>query len=499
MNPRPRLVVTLPARSIPMARAQAAEAAKAGADLIEIRLDRWPEEERRRLGQLFPTPVPAIATIRSRTEGGEGPNAPAQRAGLLAEATGFPFAHVDFELARDRPIPTTGGSSPSRWIGSRHFPVETSLDVLDQTVARSAVEYGFVKVVVPASISRFLNELLPSMARWVNPRTAVFTTGASGPLGRIWARHLGQPMVFAALPDAIRPSEQGPVEVSQVPVDQLHRSWSGGEDRRFAVVGAPISHSLSPAIHAGWLASERRPATFVALDVVTEPELVALSRPSPDLAWAGWSVTAPWKAAAAKLAGRRSEAVQATGVANTLTFDARGISADLTDATAVRRRALELVGEGTWDGAEALVIGTGGSARAAVFALGPGRRVVRLLGRRPEAVAAVARDVGGRPADLADPHPVGLIVNATTVGRAGSGVLEPGLSGWVGPGTTLLDFVYAAEEPGLRQACEAQGGRYEDGRRLLVYQAADAHGLWWGESPNDEALAAALRRVGCTA
>jgi shikimate 5-dehydrogenase len=63
----------------------------------------------------------------------------------------------------------------------------------------------------------------------------------------------------------------------------------------------------------------------------------------------------------------------------------------------------------------------------------------------------------------------------------------------------VLDFVYGAEDPGLRQAVERRGAVYEDGRRLLVYQAAEAYRLWWGAAPIEEAQFAALRRVGCAA
>jgi shikimate 5-dehydrogenase/3-dehydroquinate dehydratase len=499
MNPRPRLIVTLPARTVSAAPREIAEAARAGADMVEVRLDRWDDDQVERLATLFPTSLPALATLRSRAEGGEGPDDPAERRRRLTEISGLPFALVDRELARDELPGTHAKGRPPRWVGSRHFPDGTSAADLARAIAPPGDGFAFAKFVVPASVGRFLHELRPKLPEWVGPRTTVFTTGPSGPLARIWARELGQPVVFAGLPVSGDATSPGPVEPSQLPVDQLHRSWSTGEGRRFAVVGHPVGHSLSPSVHALWLARERRAACFAALDVADVEEFGLLARSEPGEPWDGWSVTAPWKIAAARLAGRPSEAVQATGVANTLTFGPDGWSAELTDAAAVQRRALELLGAGSWDGSEALVIGTGGSARAAVFALAPSRRTVRLLGRRPEAVTAMARGVGGRPADPRDPHPVGLVVHATTFGRAGSSPLVPDPSGWIGPGTTVLDFVYAADDPGLRVTAERRGGRYEDGRRLLVYQAAEAYRIWWGEAPDDAAQSVALRKVGCAA
>jgi 3-dehydroquinate dehydratase type I len=496
MNPRPRMIVTLPARTVATARAERLQAARAGADVVELRLDRWTEEQLGRLGQLFPSALPILATVRSRAEGGEGPDQPSERAELIARVAGFPFALVDLELERDAMPAVARAESTSRWVGSHHLPADTGIDVLGAAVERVRDQFAFSKFVLPASIERYLQEIRPRLPGWVSPRTTVFTTGASGPLARVAARELGQPVVFASLP-LPEPDAPPPVEPSQVPSDQLHRSWSVTDGRRFAVLGHPVAHSLSPAIHAGWLASERRPACFVALDAVRAEELQLLADPTLGGRWDGWSVTAPWKSTTPGLARRTSEAVRATGVANTLTFRDGEATADLTDADAIRRRALELVGEGAWDGSEALVLGTGGSARAAVFALAPERRKVLLLGRRPDAVGALAREIGGRPADVEDRHPVGLVVHATTFGRSGAGPLDLVLNGWVGPATTVLDFVYDADDPALRGTAEALGARYEDGRRLLVYQAAEAHRIWWGQPPDADAVASALRRVGC--
>ncbi|MCI4324439.1 MAG: type I 3-dehydroquinate dehydratase [Thermoplasmata archaeon] len=499
MNPRPRLIVTLPARTVAEVRSQRGVAVHAGADVLEVRVDRWTSEQRSRVGQLFPSPVPLLATLRSQAEGGEGPNDPTERATWIEQVAGHPFAWIDLELERDPP-PTPGhAGTPPRWVGSRHFPAETPLPVLEDSIRASPERFAFTKFVVPASVERYYREIRPRLPEWVGPRTTVFTTGPSGPLGRLWARELGQPVVFASLPLDDVASTGPPVEPAQVPVDQLHRSWAVEPGRKFAVVGHPIAHSLSPTIHAGWLATERRAASFVDVDVASAEELRLLADPATGERWDGWSVTAPWKSLLPGIADHCSDSVVATGVANTAAFGEQGTSVDLTDAEAVRRRSLELVGEGAWDGTEALVLGTGGSARAALYALAPKRRTVHLLGRRAEAVERLSKELGGRPANPRDRHAVGLVVHATTFGRAGSGPLALDVDGWVGPGTTVLDFVYAPEDSTLRRRAESLGARYEDGRRLLVYQAADAHRIWWGEAPSEAAVASALRRVGCAA
>ncbi len=494
MTGLPALVVSVPARNVAEARVDISTAAAAGADLVEIRFDRWSETARASAGQLFPAPVPLVATFRSTDEGGEGPTDPLPRRQWVERVARLPFAYVDLELARD----VVDGSpvEGDRAIGSCHFPDGTPVDAVAAFLARAPASCRFVKAVVPLTVGQFVRDLLPRYAGWTGDGRVVTTTGPSGPLSRLWARELGQPLVFASLPIK---GGGTPVEPSQVPVDQLRRMWASDRPRQFAVVGHPVGHSLSPRIHAGWLAAEGRGAAFVALDLSDEGEFAEMVNLGRSGRWAGWSVTHPWKEAAARAADHASEVVRRTGAANTLTFRDGELRADLTDAAAVRRRADELHETGRWDGREALIVGTGGAARAAAFALRSGTTEVLLLGRRADRVAAVSRDAGGRPVDPADARPVGLVVHATTVGREGQGPLSPSLAGWLNSTTTLLDFVYSAVDLEVSRACERVGARYEDGRRLLVYQAADAHRLWWGEPPRSETFAEALQRVGCEA
>ncbi|HEY1198723.1 MAG TPA: type I 3-dehydroquinate dehydratase, partial [Thermoplasmata archaeon] len=104
MNPSPpAIVVTLPARTVADARRQMEEARTSGADLLEIRFDRFDAEELGRVDQLFPNPLPMVATLRSRAEGGEGPDDPETRVRVLGGLARHPFRWIDVELARDFP------------------------------------------------------------------------------------------------------------------------------------------------------------------------------------------------------------------------------------------------------------------------------------------------------------------------------------------------------------------------------------------------------------
>ncbi|HXQ94732.1 MAG TPA: type I 3-dehydroquinate dehydratase [Thermoplasmata archaeon] len=492
MNRSTRIAVTLPSRSVEEARRETRLARAGGADFAEIRLDRWTPADRDRIRELFPSPLPLIGTLRSAAEGGEGPDDPRERRATLEHLAASPFAFIDYELARDY-LPDSFRSGPAS-IGSRHFPAGATGSDVQSFVSSAPATCAFVKAILPLSVGEFRHDLLPRYPGWANGRTVVATTGPSGPLSRLWANRLRQPLVFASLPTDV---EDPPVDPAQIPVDELRRGWSATPLRGYAVVGRPVAHSLSPRIHAGWSATHRHRTAFVALELGTRPEFEETIASARDGEWAGWSVTHPWKEAAASVADERSESVQSTGVANTLTFRDGKVRADLTDASAVTRRARELKRSNRWDGREALVVGSGGAARAAVFGLRPVAVRALLVGRSPARVAELVQRVGGTPARVEDRHPVGLLVHATTVGRPGAGRLDPPLAGWIDSGTTVLDFVYSASDAQIRTECEAAGGTYEDGRRLLVYQAADAHADWWGHRPTEQELETMLRRIGC--
>ncbi|HKV89785.1 MAG TPA: type I 3-dehydroquinate dehydratase, partial [Thermoplasmata archaeon] len=329
-----RLAVTLPARSLHEAKGEVQVARAAGADFAEIRFDRWPPREWPDAVGLFPTPLPLIATLRSGTEGGEGPDDPVERARWFSIVGELPFAFLDVELARD--LADVPHHSSTTVLSSCHLSPGASIAEIGHLAERADRVGSWRKLVVPASVGTFLRDILPNLPRWLDPRTIVLTTGPSGSLARIWARELGEPMVFAALPLAA-PSA-APVEPTQVPVDQLARMRSGGRGRRFAVVGAPVGHSLSPAVHGLWLARQQRAASYVALPLDGEAEVRAMLSLGRRGWWDGWSVTHPWKTRLAQEADVRSEAVARTGAASALVFRDGQARAEQTDAEAVRRR-----------------------------------------------------------------------------------------------------------------------------------------------------------------
>jgi len=159
-----------------------------------------------------------------------------------------------------------------------------------------------------------------------------------------------------------------------------------GSRCRAAVVGSPVAHSLSPALHlAGYEAAGLTGWTYerIECDARRLPALVAGSGPE----WAGYSVTMPGKAAAAAAADARSDRVELLGVANTLWRGPRGWHAENTDVDGVIG-ALRAAGVRPQS---VLLLGGGGTARSVVAALSEfGVDAVILAGRKPESTADCA-------------------------------------------------------------------------------------------------------------
>ena len=494
-RPVPAIVVTVPARSVVEARSQIAEARAAGADLVEVRLDRFPEDELRRLDALFPSPVRLLATLRSRAEGGEGPDRSEERARRLGEFARFPFRWIDAELERDFPAAESlARPGVLDLVVSSHFVTEVSAAAW-ATAVRQRVPKGCVrKVVTRASVGHLLRELLPRLPPPEEAPLVALTTGGSGPLLRAWSGRLGFALVFASPPEPREGPARPPVEPSQIPIDRLKPFLEAeGTPPLFAITGHPVAHSRSPGIFARWMREDERIGLYVALDFESDTEFTDAVPLLAQGGFRGLSVTHPYKAVAAELADEVGPGAAACGVANTLTFGPNGVASENTDLVAILRRLGELRSSGTWDGMSVGVIGAGGAARATLAATRSLGVESYVWARRGEAAEQLAREFGAHAASGSRDDRPSLVVHATPVGRASDAVPVPPDLSWLRSGVPVVDWVYAPDLPTIRHASERVGAPYEDGARLLVYQAAASYGLWWGNEPDPEQVSATIR------
>ena len=260
------------------------------------------------------------------------------------------------------------------------------------------------------------------------------------------------------------------------------------------VLGFPVRHSRSPRMMNAAFAELGLDWHYVHVPV--PPELLGeVIDALPGSGFAAANVTLPHKPAAYALADSRTEAADAIGAANTLTFSGGRIDADNTDAGGF----LDALGESP-AGKRAMVLGAGGAARAVVWALNQaGAAEVMIWNRTRERSAVLAGQLGGRPVD--SPQPADLLVNTTSVG------LDPGTSDRQAlaelslerydPPTVVVDLVYGPAGTALIRWAERGGSRVVDGIEHLVRQGARSLERWTGRpAPLDAMRAAALQTHG---
>ncbi|HEV3400421.1 MAG TPA: shikimate dehydrogenase [Acidimicrobiales bacterium] len=274
--------------------------------------------------------------------------------------------------------------------------------------------------------------------------------------------------------------------------------WTPGAHTQLAaVVGDPVRHSVSPAMHNAAFRALGLDWVFVAFEVPAGEALTALAG-ARALGLQGLSVTMPHKADVAAGVDRLTPAAQAVGAVNTVVRRPRGVlEGDNTDGTGLvdALRSDEGFDPG---GRRCLVVGAGGAARAVIRALAEtGATEVVVVNRSPdraEAAAALAGPVGrvGSPGDAAGAD---LVVNATPVGMGLSGPpgeeelpLDPSD---LGPGQMVVDLIYHPPLTRFVELARARGATAVNGLGMLVHQAARAFRLWTGEDPPLPVLSAA--------
>jgi shikimate dehydrogenase len=257
---------------------------------------------------------------------------------------------------------------------------------------------------------------------------------------------------------------------------------------RLGVIGWPVLHSRSPVIQNAALAAAGLSGWRYQLLPVPPTLLGELVEALPRAGFRGVNLTIPHKQAGLALATDPTPRARAIGAANTLTFSAgEAIAADNTDAPALIAALGERVA-----GAVALVLGAGGSARAAVWALtNAGASEVRIWNRTRARAHSLADELGGTP--VRDATPADILINCTSVGLDGAESLAglPVAPARLREFACVVDLVYTAEGTFLVRAARDQGIPTVDGLELLVGQGALSFEQFTGVTPDLAAMRAA--------
>lgn len=278
-----------------------------------------------------------------------------------------------------------------------------------------------------------------------------------------------------------------------------------GAAKLAGIVGWPVAHSRSPALHGYWLKEYGIDGAYVPMAVKPEDLRRALQA-LPMLGFAGCNLTIPHKEEALRAVDEYEPSAKRAGGVNTVVIRANGrIVGSSTDGFGfIAAMRAELTGFNAAVG-PAVVLGAGGAARAIVAALlDEGAREVRLVNRTPERAAKLAKELGGavrgvawevRAQALAD---ASLLVNATSLGMEGQPALELALD-LLPRDAVVNDIVYVPLETPLLAAARARGNRCVDGLGMLLHQARPGFAAWFGVEPEvteglRQAVLATLKR-----
>lgn len=275
------------------------------------------------------------------------------------------------------------------------------------------------------------------------------------------------------------------------------------------IIGDPIGHSLSPAMHNAVLRKGGFRYLYLPFHV-TPSRLKDFVRDAPSLNLAGFNVTIPHKEAVLKHLSWISPEAKAIGAANTVVVSSKRLQGYNTDAGGYLRSLIEGTGFRP-RGRVALVLGAGGAARAVVYALAKsGLKEIALANRTRARARRLAREFSKKfpktrivdvPFDLKLVNrllpELDLLVNTTSVGMNRTSFRGLDVRR-LGKKAVVSDLVYKPLVTPLLRAAKRRGLKIHTGDGMLLYQGAEAFRLWTGRKPDlrlmKKALLVALKR-----
>ncbi len=499
---------------------QAHAAQDAGADLVELRLDVFTDDPDAAVDLLAKCPLPAIVTIRPEWEGGQYDGEETDRVALLERlgTAEHPPAYLDVELAAyqrsanlrqkinlavdrdDRPRP-----AHARLILSTHDFQTRPADLTRRLT--DMARHDVCRVVKAAWRARSIRDNLEAfelMAAAVKP-TIALCMGDAGLMSRVLAKKFGALLTFARLND----NDPGTAE-GQPTVDQLKTlyRWDhlGTNTRVFGVIGHPVAHSLSPAVHNAGFSAIGYDGVYLPMPVAPSYEAFKATLASfldvAPLHLTGLSVTIPHKENLLRFANEVNAHVddltRRIGAANTLTRDEAGnLQVTNTDYTAAVESVLSVLPDASLPPqTRVAVLGAGGAARAAVAGFTDAGGHVTVYNRTASKAAELAQafHADHAPLDQAPAADAQVIINCTSLGmhpHVDDSPL-PADAPCLTPGTVVFDTIYNPHQTLLLRHAQAAGCLTVPGRDMFLRQAAAQFTLWTSHAAPLDAMQQAL-------
>jgi 3-dehydroquinate dehydratase/shikimate dehydrogenase len=451
------------------------------ADLIELRLDtvRDPSAAAALAGRR----KPVIVTCRPKAQGGHFQGSEEERRAILSEALalGAEFVDLEWQGGCADLMDRTGGR---RVVLSHHdfSGMPADLPNLAQAMLASGAEV--VKIAVTAArLSDCVT--LRALGRKTRVPMALVAMGDAGIPSRVLASWMGSCWTYAG--DGVAPG--------QISADRMHDEFGfrriGARTEVYGVLGKPVTHSVSPAMHNAAFRATHRDAVYLPLAAADFEDFTSFA---DAVGLRGASVTAPFKVNAFERADECDPVSRRIQSVNTLRRDGLrwlGCNTDVSGFLAPLESSMHL------RGARAVVLGAGGAARSVSVALAAaGMRVTIAARREDQAKAVAALTDSAIAAWPPDPAAWDLLVNATPVGTAPRNGESP-LPGYLFHGDKIVyDLVYNPPRTKLLSDAANAGCRTIGGLDMLVAQAQAQFEWWTGQRPAARVMRdAALARL----
>ncbi len=455
-------------------------------DIIELRLDYIPEMEDAKIcleKTLISKTKPIIVTNRPKREGGNYAGSEKDRLCLLQKAIELGADYVDVELDSASHI-TRGGSS--KIIVSYHNFKETPHNINKIYEDISKYKPEIAKVVTHANDITD-NVRIFELLKIANLPTISFCMGEFGHISRILTRKFGGLLTFASL---MKGKESAP---GQLTVDELsgiyHFKKINRETELYGVIGNPVSHSISPAIHNSSFIAKGLNSVYVPLKV---SDIETFINDFRKMDFRGFSVTIPHKESILPFLDDIEYVAGKIGAINTVVNRDGRLRGHNTDCMAAVK-GLEDGMEGNKDtlkDKKVAVIGAGGAARAIAFGLKEKGCHITIYNRTLARAKRLSDDVGckfRRFEEISELN-TDILINSTSIGMFPNLEESPVPKDVLKEGMIVFDAVYNPIETKLLKDAKGRGCHTVNGLTMFINQAAEQFRLWTGIEPPVEIM-----------
>lgn len=508
------LTIPIQVTTIQQARTDIQKAIASGAEMLELRLDYLQVPDIKAVTEIVKftkgLDIPLIATCRPTWEGGHFSGEEAQRIGLLecAAVTGSDYIDIELEAIRRYEKGTGRFSScinfqNAKMIISNHDFKQLPADLPGRIMAIKNHHADIHKI---AYMPQTISQSFPALdILHENPGSIAMAMGETGEITRLLAKKLEGLLTFAS-PDDAEGTAPGQISISQM--KQTYR-WDkiDSDTRLFGVVGCPVGHSMSPAIHN---------AAFDAIDFngLYLPLLVADSgdefnafidglRQRPWLDFRGFSVTIPHKHNAIDAIkannGTLEPLAEKIGAVNTILIDENnhlsGYNTDyagamdaITETMAIDRSDLK--------GVPVAIVGAGGVSRALVAGLTDAGAKVTIYNRTAAKAKKLADEFNccAKPLDELKNLDARLLINCTSIGMYPNINASPIPHNILKKEMAVFDTVYNPAQTRLLKEAQQAGAKTINGVTMFVNQAALQFQMFTNQTPPKDIMAKTVTR-----